>query len=146
MLLTSRIRRNFVAGEKVLDLEGLDIEKGIELFIEYASTYRKNLENKQNKALQDLLEKIVTRTGGHPLSIEILAKTYEGNGTIELQTILNTLGKERQDPLAKEQRLLSLHESLKFSIDKLDSNIQEILPMFNYISFTISSRSSKTNI
>jgi tetratricopeptide (TPR) repeat protein len=129
VLLTSRIRKNFVTGEEVIDLRGLDIDEGIKLFIEYASAYRKNLENKNNTKLQDLLKQIVTRTGGHPLSLEILAKTYEGNGTSELEGILKTLGKERKDPFATEERLSSLNQSLKYSIHKLDFNSKKILPL-----------------
>ena len=43
--------------------------------------------------------------------------------------IRGTLGREVQNPFAKEQRLKSLHQSLRFSIDTLDSNIQKLLPL-----------------
>jgi tetratricopeptide (TPR) repeat protein len=127
-LVTSRNRRNFLH-EKIIDVEGLATDKGIDVFIENASVYREHLENKKNIDLQDLLKQIVTSTGGHPLSIEILASSYEGNGTNELQEILKTLGKKRQNPYATEARQESLHNSLKYSIDKLNSTVQSLLPL-----------------
>ena len=55
--------------------------------------------------MQDLLKTIVIKTGGHPLSIEILAKTYKGEGFKELEEISQTLGKERKNPVESEERL-----------------------------------------
>ena len=57
------------------------MKEGIQLFIENASAYRQHLENKQDNKLQSILKTIVKKTGGHPFSIEILAKSYKGGGS-----------------------------------------------------------------
>jgi tetratricopeptide (TPR) repeat protein len=127
ILITSRNRKNFLS-EYLIDLEGLKIEEGIDLFIKHASVYQRHLKDKNNTILQDLLKTIVTKTGGHPLSIEILAKTYKGEGSKELEEISQTLGKERKNPVESVERLRSLNSSFKFSIDKLAHYNKELLP------------------
>jgi tetratricopeptide (TPR) repeat protein len=127
ILITSRNRKNFLS-EYLIDLEGLSIEEGIDLFIKHASVYQHHLKDKNNNIMQDLLKTIVTKTGGHPLSIEILAKTYKGEGSKELEEISQTLGKERKNPVESEERLRSLNNSFKFSIDKLAHYNKELLP------------------
>jgi tetratricopeptide (TPR) repeat protein len=129
LLITSRNRRNFLLEEYPIILEGLKIEEGISLFIKNASAYQDHLCDTKNTKIQNLLKKIITKTGGHPLSIEILAKTYQGGGETELDEIFYTLGKEREDPFASEERLQSLQNCFDYSIDKLESNIQKLLPL-----------------
>ena len=123
ILITSRNRKNFLAGEQIIDLKGLNVEEGIDLFIKYASAYKDHLEDKNQ-----LIETIVTKTGGHPLSLEILANSYEGGGSKELEIISQTLGKDRENPFEPEERLQTLHRSFQYSIDKLDPFLKNLLP------------------
>ena len=128
ILITSRNRKNFLSEYPII-LEGLKIEEGVSLFIKNASAYKDHLSDIENTKIQNLLQQIVTKTGGHPLSIEILAKTYEGGGETELENVLYTLGKEREDLAASEERLQSLQNCFDYSIDKLNSTIQNLLPL-----------------
>jgi tetratricopeptide (TPR) repeat protein len=123
IMVTSRNRRNFLVGEQIIDLKGLKVEEGINLFIKYASAYKNHLEDKKQ-----LIEIIVTKTGGHPLSLEILANSYEGGGSRELEMISQTLGIERENPFEPEERLQTLHRSFQYSIDKLDLALKNLLP------------------
>jgi tetratricopeptide (TPR) repeat protein len=123
ILITSRNRRNFLVDEQIIDLKGLKVEEGVDLFIKNAATYKNHLEDKKQ-----MIEIIVTKTGGHPLSLEILANSYEGGGTKELEIILQTLGIERENPFEPEERLQTLHRSFQYSIDKLDLAIKNLLP------------------
>ena len=47
ILITSRNRKNFLS-EYLIDLEGLKIEEGIDLFIKHASIYQHHLKDKNN--------------------------------------------------------------------------------------------------
>ena len=132
LLITSRNKKNFLSEEYPIILEGLEIEEGVSLFIKNASTYKDHLSDLTKSKLQSLLKKIVTKTGGHPLSIEILAKTYDGGGETELEDILETLGKDRIDISASEERLQSIHNCFDYSINKLNSNLQKLLPLLTF--------------
>ena len=123
IMITSRNRKNFLTNEQIIDLKGLKVEEGIDLFIKYASAYKDHLEDKKQ-----LIEIIVTKTGGHPLSLEILANSYEGGGSRELEMISQTLGIERENPFESEERLQTLHRSFQYSIDKLDLALKNLLP------------------
>jgi tetratricopeptide (TPR) repeat protein len=123
ILITSRNRRNFLVGEQIIDLKGLKVEEGVDLFIKYSPTYKNHFEDKK-----ELIETIVTKTGGHPLSLQILANSYEGGGSRELEIISQTLGIERENPFEPEIRLQTLHRSFQYSIDKLDPALKNLLP------------------
>ncbi len=71
ILITSRERINLGGREKIIELEGLDKDNSKELFSTLvAEQYLKNpTSNRVKQKIDDLLEK----TGGHPLSIEIMA-------------------------------------------------------------------------
>ena len=123
ILITSRNKNNFLAANR-LELEGLSIDEGIELFIRFSISFKNHFIDKN---AQKLLKEIAIKTGGHPLSIEILSKTYEGGGLSELETIYDTLpkGKNRLESI---DRLQSLHNCFNYSIEKLDKYLQMLLP------------------
>ena len=107
------------------------MKKGFLFFIKNASTYKDHLSDLQKVNFK--FSKInITKTGGHPLSIEILAKTYDGGGETELEDILETLGKDRIDISASEERLQSIHNCFDYSINKLNSNLQKLLPLLTF--------------
>ena len=128
VLVTSRERINHINNEQILDLEGLEIEESKELFYICSSRY-KHLQNKNNDELQQVLLKIIKSTGGHPLSTEILAKSYKGGGFSELNSMLNSIGHNIPLPGQTVHRLKSLHNCFDYSIKNLDQNLQLLLPI-----------------
>ena len=103
------------------------MKKVCRVFTEHASTYQQHFSNPDNKKTE-FLKTLVTKTGGHPLSIEILAKTYEGGGEEELQTMSETLGKQRDNPLSSEERHENLYKCFNYSIERLDESLKMLLP------------------
>ena len=127
ILVTSRNVKNFLSKENRINLKGLKIEEGMQVFIEHASTYQQHFSNPDNKKTK-FLKTLITKTDGHPLSIEILAKTYEGGGEEELQTMSETLGKQRDNPLSSEERHENLYKCFNYSIERLDESLKMLLP------------------
>ena len=76
-----------------------------------------------------MLKKIVTKTGGHPLSIEILAKTYEGGGETELDEI--SIHWEKKGKIFPQQKnVYNLYRIvLNIQLINSDPNIQKLLPL-----------------
>jgi len=122
ILLTSRERYN-LDSEKRIDLEGLREDESNNLFAELAV----DEQLKELSARQQTRHKIsdmLTKTGGHPLSIEILAKNIRSIKEVEkVSEILGTYV-NRNEPV---KRLRSLVESLGFTIDELDNKPKELL-------------------
>jgi CHAT domain-containing protein/Tfp pilus assembly protein PilF len=124
ILLTSRLRKN-LDREREIPLDALSIEEGAQLFIQSAGTYLQ----KQNVSvnMQREIEDLVKRVGGHPLSIEILAKSYEGSGLEEIKKMSNNLGIGVRNP-EEEERLRTLEACFGYSLDNLDENLRDLLP------------------
>lgn len=70
-LLTSKERNKNLVNEYVIDLEGLDLEDGNILFKAFVR-YPQFKEPEEEIKVQ--IEDLLYKTGGHPLSIEIIAK------------------------------------------------------------------------
>lgn len=64
------------------------IDEGKELFDKLANDRHISHSYDMQKAIEDIVEK----TGGHPLSIEILARSYRGLGIKEIRNMSETLG------------------------------------------------------
>jgi tetratricopeptide (TPR) repeat protein len=126
ILLTSRERRN-IDNEKVVDLEGLNTKEGKELFIKLAGSeyLRQDPPGDVLTAIEDLVE----RLGGHPLSIELLARTYvEGSPEEEIQNMSAHLGGVNiVNYRETQERLKSLKSCFEYSIRQLDRGLQEFL-------------------
>ncbi|MDF2736270.1 MAG: ATPase-like [Nitrososphaeraceae archaeon] len=121
IILTSRLRKN-LDGERELVLDGLDIEEGVRLFTILAGTDLE--EDPENiKAIQE----IVNKTDGHPLSIEVLAKSYQGLGVDEFTEMISHLGLGIVNPTI-EKRLITLEATFDYSLNSLDENIKVLLP------------------
>jgi tetratricopeptide (TPR) repeat protein len=122
ILVTSRERIN-LDREKRIDLEGLRQDDSNNLFAELAV----DEQLKELSARQQTRQKIsdmLTKTGGHPLSIEILAKNMRS--IEEVEEVSDILGSKvnRDQPV---KRLRSLQETFKFTLNKLDDNLKELL-------------------
>jgi tetratricopeptide (TPR) repeat protein len=123
ILLTSRERRN-IDNENIIDLEGLNKKEGKELFIKLAGSeyLRQDPPMDLLMAIEDLVEKL----GGHPLSIEILARTYiEGSPEEEVQNMSVHLG--YTPSRETQERLQSLKSCFEYSIRQLDRGLREFL-------------------
>jgi tetratricopeptide (TPR) repeat protein len=128
VLVTSRERRNnFRNKERRIDLVGLQEQECIALFSGLTSDdYLKNQENIiSNPKAKSAIEKIFNMTGGHPLSIEIIAKNT--SNIYEIQEMANTLGLGIINPDEPEQRLRSLEACFDYTISKLPDNIEKLL-------------------
>ena len=79
----------------------------------------------QKGETRDQIEEILKKTGGHPLSIEIIAKNLRG--LHELENISNNLGL-RGDPTQADKRFQTLHACFDYTIKRLDNKLQELIP------------------
>ena len=125
ILLTSRERKN-IDNEKVIDLEGLDTEEGKELFIKLANS--EYLRQDPPEDILKAIEELVKRLGGHPLSIEILARTYkEGFVREEIQNMSAHLGLNVYNPRGKQERFRSLNSCFEYSINQIEQDLRKLL-------------------
>ena len=68
-----------MTNEQVIELEGLGLEDSIKLFNTFVRPIFKDPKGKT----KDKVEEILKKTGGHPLSIEIIAKNIRGIHELE---------------------------------------------------------------
>jgi tetratricopeptide (TPR) repeat protein len=126
VLLTSTNRINNITNEDPLDLEGLSLEDSIKLFNAFVRTSFKNPSQDVKEQIKELLEK----TGGHPLSIEIIAKNIKAIDQLkDLSRILGPSTKNRGEQI---ERFKSLQASLGYINNRLDANLQKLLPKLTY--------------
>ena len=140
ILLTSRQRKNLV-GEKRIDLEGLTIDEGRIFFVNIAGD--EYLEN-ASKKLQIAIENVIEKTGGHPLTIEILARSYQGLGIEELEEMAKNIDVKTTNPWEPEERLKSLKASFDYSLIQVENKVRNLLPKMSIFKspFPISAVSS----
>jgi tetratricopeptide (TPR) repeat protein len=121
ILITSRERFN-LDSEKRIDLEGLKEDDSNNLFAELAVDYR--LRELSIQETSQKIDNMIKKTGGHPLSIEILAKNIRS--IKEVEEVSEILGSKvnRDEPV---KRLRSLQESLGFTINNLDDKLRQLL-------------------
>ena len=128
VLVTSREKNNnFGNKEKRIDLEGLQKQESIELFSGLTSEdYLRNQENLMNNPkAKEAVDKIYEMTGGHPLSIEIIAKNT--TSIFEIQEMADTLGLGIVNIDEPEKRLRSLEVCFDYTIKKLSDKIKNLL-------------------
>ena len=130
VLLSSRIEDNLVS-ERLVDLEGLSKEEGREMFIKLIPNH---FSKEPSDEIRNILEKLSEKTGGHPLSIELLARSYKGNGIPELQNMFEHLGVGVTNKRSSNERLQSLEKCFEFSINSLNENYAKLLPKLTVFS------------
>lgn len=123
ILLTSQSRYN-LDGENQIDLEGLSSEEGKDLFVELA---KRQFRRGQSEEMQEFLGKLCIDLGGHPLSIELLARSYRGGGITELQSMKRLLGLGITNPRSEEPRFISLQQCFNYSLKRLTMRQREAL-------------------
>jgi len=128
VLVTSReINNNFGSKEKTIELAGLQEQETVELFAGLTPTrYLKDVKNiMNNPTAKAAIDKIFERTGGHPLSIEIIAKNTSNIN--QINQMAETLGVEKINPGEPDKRLRSLEASFNYTISRLPNNIKKLL-------------------
>ena len=121
ILVTSRERVNNLVNEELTDLEGLNINDSMELF---NAIVRPDLKNQIGNT-KDEIEEILKKTGGHPLSIEIIARNLRS--IYELENLSNNLG-SMGDPTRAEERFQTLQACFDYTIKRLDNKLQGLIP------------------
>jgi tetratricopeptide (TPR) repeat protein len=124
-LLTSRLKKN-LDKERVIPIDSLTIDEGVELFIKLAGD--EELIRSTKNVLRSTIEKLVEKTGGHPLSIEILSRSYQGGELEEIEGMLNHLGMGKYNPEEEQECLKSLDLCFEYSINNLNENLRQLLP------------------
>jgi hypothetical protein len=121
ILITSRERTNNLSNENTIDLEGLSIDDSMKL---YGAFVRPIFKDPKGKA-KDEIEGILKKTGGHPLSIEIIAKSIRSLHT--LGNISESLGTLQQDSTQSQKRFQTLRACFDYTINSLDETLRQLL-------------------
>lgn len=120
IVLASRNRKN-ISGEVSLNLQGLQLEDGIELF----SRLTKNVQIKSSPDLETKLAKIISDIRGLPLGIKLIAGAYQGGGITELESIFNNIIKV--SAYGEDERHVSIKDCYADSYHRLSRSQQELL-------------------
>lgn len=121
ILLTSRETNNRLS-EIPIELEGLGKKESKELFIQLA---RSILKDNQTLTVESAIDSITSMTGGHPLSLELIAKNISSIYDIEeMKKEIKISEASINDP---EERLRTLNACFDYTISKLDTFLQDIL-------------------
>jgi hypothetical protein len=128
ILLTSRDRYNRLR-EEPIDLEGLTEEESKDLFNGLVVA-DKLLRKSKSERIREQIHTLLNKTGGHPLSIELIAKNIRS--VEELEEISKSLGIKEVDRTAPKKRLKSLEDCFGYTINKLDSTLQQLLPKLTF--------------
>jgi tetratricopeptide (TPR) repeat protein len=121
ILVTSRERFN-LDEEKKIDLEGLREDDSNRLFERLAKN--EQLKEVSSEQIRRKINEMIKKIGGHPLSIEVLAKNVRSIKQVEqVSEILgNYINKDEPN-----KRLQSLQGSLGFTINNLDDKLRQLL-------------------
>jgi tetratricopeptide (TPR) repeat protein len=129
VLLTSRERYN-LDGERPVRLGGLSEVEGRDLFIELArNRFGKGGPSDEIKRALDELSK---KTGGHPLSIELLARSFRGEGLTKITEMLEHLGVGVVNPKEEMGRLQSLASCFEYSFNRLPETHRDLLSKLTF--------------
>ena len=128
IFLTSRERNNLGGKEKRIDLKGLDAHESKKLF--YTLVIDEYLRNPSSEKVQKTIENLLQKTGGHPLSIEIMAKNI--TTVEEIEEISKRLG-DKVNRDESNKRLQSLKASFDYTINKLDTDLKDLLQKLAFL-------------
>jgi tetratricopeptide (TPR) repeat protein len=125
VLLTSRERYN-LDGERPVRLNGLSETEGRDLFIELAKNhFPKGRE--PSEEVRRVLEEISKKAGGHPLSIELLARSYRGGSMAKLKVMLEHMGVGITNSREETERLKSLGSCFEYSFETIPQTHRDLL-------------------
>ena len=127
VLITSRERINLGGREKIIDLEGLNEDECKELFS--TLVVEQYLKNPTSDRIKQQIDNLLQKMGGHPLSIEIMAKNV--TTVEEVEEISKSLG-DKVNIDEPNKRLQSLKASFDYTIHKLDNNLKDLLQKLTF--------------
>ena len=128
VLVTSRERNNNFDNKEIpIDLEGLQEQETMELFSNLTKDgYLKNVDNiMRDPTAKSAIDKIFNMTGGHPLSIEIIAKNT--SSIHQINQMADTLGLGIVNPNEPDKRFRSLEACFDYTINRLPNEIKKLL-------------------
>jgi tetratricopeptide (TPR) repeat protein len=125
VLLTSRERYN-LDGERPVRLDGLSETEGRDLFIELAKNHFLKGGELSGEIMR-ALEQLSKKTGGHPLSIELLARSYRGGSLSKVKGMLEHLGTGVVNPRKESEHLQSLESCFEYSLNVLPETHKNLL-------------------
>jgi tetratricopeptide (TPR) repeat protein len=123
ILLTSRERNNKLR-EELIDLKGLSERESMDLFNGLVAPDK--LLRNPNEQVKQLIQNLLKKTRGHPLSIELIVKNI--TSVEELEEISEGLGRVLVDRTASEERFKTLEACFGYTLNKLDNALRELLP------------------
>ena len=123
IILTSRHRRN-LAVEYSYHVPGLTQDEGVDLFVQIS---KQHFIKTPSKNIIKEIRKISTELGGHPLSIRLLAGSYNGGGISEIQNMLVSILMNTENELEEQKRLRSINNCFNYSFDRLNDKSKEAL-------------------
>ncbi len=126
ILLTSRRRSNNLPRERIIPLDGLTPEEGRDLFMDIARS--KFPDGQVPRQIIPMIEALSIKTGGHPLSLEILASMYKGGLAPEIRTMLEHLESGVEDEGEEGEYRASLKKCFGFSLERLPQSHKTLLP------------------
>jgi tetratricopeptide (TPR) repeat protein len=126
VLLTSRERHN-LDGERPVRLGGLSETEGRNLFLELAKNHFPK-GGEPSAEFKKTLKEISRKAGGHPLSIELLARSYRGEGLSKIREMLQHMGVGVVNPKEESERLRSLESCFEYSFNRLPQTSRDLLP------------------
>ena len=127
VLIISEERINLGGREKTIDLEGLNGDESRELFS--MLVVEQYLKNPSSDRIKQKIDSLLQKTGGHPLSIEIMAKNI--TSVEEIEEISNNL-RDKVNVDEPNKRLQSLKASFDYTINKLDGNLKDLLQLLTF--------------
>ena len=126
ILLTSRERYNLDC-ERPVRLDGLSETEGRDLFIELARNHFPRAKE-ASQEIKRALEELSKKTGGHPLSIELLARSYRAEGLSKIMEMVGHMGVGVMNPKEETERLQSLESCFEYSFNRIPQIHRDLLP------------------
>ena len=121
VLLASREKINNLQ-EEPIELQGLEKKYALDLFLELAKPILRGVDR---KSIEKDLDDLYAFTGGHPLTIELIANNI--SSIHQIKDIVKTKDLSKINLENEEDRLTSLKACFDYTIDKLDEKEKELL-------------------
>ena len=123
ILLTSRQRHN-VDAERVINLTGLSLEESRTLFLRLTKNY---FHGDPSESIIKAIDELSTKVNGHALSLELLARSYQGGQSSEIKNMANRLVNDLANPRTEENRLRSIRSCFDYSFNRLPPKHKKVL-------------------
>ena len=123
IILTSRYKKNLI-GEYIYYVHGLTEEESVRLFVQIS---KRHFMKRPPEIIINEIKKISDEIGGHPLSIKLLAGSYQGGGISELESMVKHVLMDTANEMEEQKRLRSIRNCFDYSFDKLSDKNKKLL-------------------